>query len=192
MTFDEIIRKRQSVRSYDPDRPVTHAQIIALLEAARLAPSACNSQTWRFVVVTDRALLDKIHDEGMRLGVGNHFLKEAPCLIAGCSKLDLLANTIGRSISGIDYYQVDLGIAMEHMALKAVDLGLGTCWIGWFHEKSIRKILDIPKGVKITCLLSVGYAKEETLREKKRKALEEISFENGWDAPLSGAVTVQK
>ena len=135
------------------------------------------------MVVTDRALLDKIHDEGMRLGVGNHFLKEAPCLIVGCSRLDILANTVGRAVSGIDYFQVDLGIAMEHMALKAVELGLGTCWIGWFHEKTVRKLLNIPRSVRITCLMSVGYAKDATVREKKRKALEEICFENGWDLP---------
>jgi nitroreductase len=187
MNLDQIIKTRQSVRAYDPARPVTREQINALLEAARLAPSACNSQTWRFGVVIDRALLDKIHDEGMRLGVGNHFLKEAPCLIVGCSKLDLIANTLGRTISGIDYFQVDLGIAMEHMALKAVELGLGTCWIGWFDEKSVRKILGIPKSVKITCLMSVGYPKDDTLREKKRKSLEEISFENRWGAPLKSA-----
>ncbi|MBL8028236.1 MAG: nitroreductase family protein [Fibrobacteres bacterium] len=181
MTLDEIIAARQSCRSYDPSRPVSKEALSALIESARLAPSACNSQTWRFVVVTDRTMLDTIHAEGMRMGVGNNFLKEAPALIIGCSKLDLLANTVGRTISGIDYYQVDLGIAMEHMVLKATELGLGTCWIGWFHEKSIKKLLGIPRGVKITALLSVGYPKQgDPLREKKRKATEEIAMWEKW------------
>lgn len=180
MTLDELIRNRQSIRSYDAARPVSRTDIQQLIESARLAPSACNSQTWRFVAVTDRKVLDRIHDEGMRLGVGNHFLKEAPCLIVGCSKLDLLANTVGRAVSGIDYYQVDLGIAMEHMALKAVELGLGTCWIGWFHEKSIRKILGIPRGIKVTCLLSVGYPADPSIREKKRKTMDEILMWEKW------------
>jgi nitroreductase len=180
MTLDEIIRRRQSVRGFDPARPVARDDIESLIEAARLAPSACNSQTWRFVAVTDPALLQKLCEEGLRSIVTNAFLKTAPCIIAGCSKLDLVANTFGRAVSGIDYYQVDLGIAMEHMALKAVELGLGTCWIGWFNEKAVKKVLGIPRGIKVTALMPVGYPAEMKIRNKIRKPLEEILFWEKW------------
>jgi nitroreductase len=180
MTLDEIIATRYSCRSYDKDRPVSREDILSIVESARLAPSACNSQTWRFVAVTDREKIDAIHSEGMRVGVGNSFLREATALVVGCSKLDFIANTIGRTISGIDYYQVDIGIAMEHMALKATELGLASCWIGWFNEKSLRRLLDIPKSVKITALLSLGYPAAQVSAEKKRKPIGEILMWDKW------------
>ncbi len=180
MDFDKIIKSRYSCRSYDPIRPVALKDIEAIIETARLSPSACNSQTWRFIIITERSILDKIHDDAMRLGVGNHFLKHAPCLIVGCSKLDILANTIGTTVSGIDYYQVDMGIAMEHMALMATNLGLASCWIGWFHDKSIRKILGIPRKIKITALMAIGYPKHDIVPVKSRKPIDEIMMMQKW------------
>lgn len=103
-------------------------------------------------------------------------------LIVGCSKLDLVANRIGTSVTGIEYYQIDLGIAMEHIVLKATELGLGTCWIGWFHEKKVKQILGIPQKIKVLALLTVGYSKDETIREKKRKTFDEIFFMETWQS----------
>ncbi len=117
----------------------------------------------------------------MRPVVSNAWLEAAPLIIAGCSQLDILANRVGSLITGIEYYQIDLGIAMEHMVLKATELGLGTCWIGWFHEKKIKKILEIPQTIKIIALLGVGYPKEEDITPaKKRKPLEEIFYREKW------------
>jgi nitroreductase len=180
MTFDEILEARRSVRRYD-SRPVKEEDLRAICEAARLAPSACNSQTWRFVVVTHRDTIALICDEAMRPVIRNTWLKDAPVLIVGCSKLDLLANTVGRRVTGIEYYQIDLGIAMEHMVLKATDLGLGTCWIGWFNEKKVKEILGIPKRIKVAALLAVGYARAETSAEKKRKPFGEIFLREKWN-----------
>lgn len=180
MTFDEILDARRSVRDYDP-REVQEEEIRAICEAARLAPSACNSQTWRFVVVTDRATISRIAQEGMRPVVRNAWLASAPVLIVGCAQLDILANRVGSSVTGIEYYQIDLGIAMEHMALKATERGLGTCWIGWFHEKKIKQILDIPRRVKVLALLSVGYPHDREIPPRKRKPLEEFVFREKWN-----------
>lgn len=179
MTLDEIFAARRSVRSYAP-RPVGEEALRALVEAARVAPSACNSQTWRFVAVTDPALIAHIAEKGMRPVIRNEWVRSAPLLIVGCAQLDLLANRLGSSVTGIEYYQIDLGIAMEHMVLKATELGLGTCWIGWFHEKKIKEILGIPRTVKVLALLSVGYSEGKEALPRKRKPIEEIWFRDTW------------
>jgi nitroreductase len=156
-----------------------------MCEAARSAPSACNSQTWRFVAVTGSETIKKITREAMQPVIPNRWLEQAPLLIVGCSQLDLVANRIGSRITGIEYYQIDLGIAMEHMVLKATELGLGTCWIGWFSEKNVKKILDIPKRIKVSAMLAVGYPKEAPAKARSRKPMEKILFSEKWGQPLN-------
>jgi nitroreductase len=179
MTFDQILENRRSTRSFD-SRPVKPEQLIAICEAARLAPSACNSQTWRFVAVTDKRLIQKICDTAMRPVIPNRWVREAPLVIVGCSQLDLIANRIGARVTGIEYYQIDLGIAMEHMVLKATDLGLGTCWIGWFKANKLKKILDIPEKVRVSAILAVGYPKDPPARKRIRKPMGKILFADKW------------
>jgi nitroreductase len=180
MTLDEILETRRSVRGYT-SQPVKEEDIKAIFEAARVAPSACNSQTWRFLTVTDRILIQKIAQEGMRPIIRNAWIETASLIIVGCSQLDILAIRVGSLVTGIEYYQIDMGIAMEHIVLKATELGLGTCWIGWFHEKKIKEILEIPKTVKVLALLTVGYPKEKDVTPvKKRKPLEEIFYREKW------------
>ncbi len=180
MTLDEILEARRSVRGYAP-QPVKVEDIKAIFEAARVAPSACNSQTWRFIAVTDRILIQKIAQKGMLPVIRNSWIATAPLVIVGCAQLDILANRIGSLVTGIEYYQIDLGIAMEHIVLKATELGLGTCWIGWFNEKKIKEILEIPKTVRVLALLTVGYPKEKDVTPaKKRKPVEEIFYREKW------------
>jgi len=180
VTLDEIIRRRYSVRAYD-SRPVSDDDLRAVCEAARLAPSACNSQTWRFVVVRDPRCIERLCDEAMLPVIRNSWLRQAPVLIAGCSQLDILANRIGTGVTGIEYYQIDLGIAMEHMVLKATELGLGTCWIGWFREKTVREILGIPRRVRVMALLALGYSRDPDVAPlHSRKALGDIVFVDRW------------
>ena len=168
MKFDQILRMRRSTRSFD-SRPVKAEDVISMVEAARLAPSACNSQTWRFVTVTRPESIRRICHEAMRPVIPNRWLEQAPLVFVGCSQLDIIANRIGSGVTGIEYYQIDLGIAMEHMVLKATELGLGTCWIGWFDESTLKKILNIPNKIKVSALLAVGYSKDESSRKRKRK-----------------------
>jgi nitroreductase len=177
--FEEILHQRRSVRSFLP-RPVPRENVVAICEAARLAPSACNSQTWRFVAVDDPALIGRICREAMRPVVPNRWLAQAPLLIAGCSRLDIIANRLGAGVSGIEYYLIDLGIAMEHMVLRATELGLGTCWIGWFHAGRVREILGIPRRIRVSALLAVGYPAASPPAARRRKPLKEILFRNRW------------
>lgn len=179
MKFDQILKTRKSTRSFD-SRPVKENDLISIIEAARLAPSACNSQTWRFVAVTNREIIQKICHQAMRPVIPNRWLEHAPLVIIGCSQLDVIANRIGTEVTGIEYYQIDLGIAMEHMVLKATELGLGTCWIGWFSENKLKEILKIPKRIKVSALLAVGYPKYVSSRKRKRKSIDKIVFSEKW------------
>jgi len=181
--FDQILNTRRSVRSFD-SRPISEKDIISIIEAARLAPSACNSQTWRFIFVTRREIIQKICHEAMRPVIPNKWLEQAPLLIVGCSHLDIIANRVGGRVTGIEYYQIDLGIAMEHMVLKATELGLGTCWIGWFDENRLKNILEIPKKIKVSALLAVGYPKKAPGKKRKRKPAEKIAFSEKWGKPF--------
>ena len=161
MKFDQILNTRRSARSFD-SRPVKEKDVLSIIEAARLAPSACNSQTWRFIIVTRREIIRKICHEAMRPVIPNKWLEQAPLVIVGCSQLDVIANRVGAGVTGIEYYQIDLGIAMEHMVLKATELGLGTCWIGWFDESNLKKILEIPNKIKVSALLGGGVSKRNS------------------------------
>jgi nitroreductase len=179
MNLDNILNARCSVRAY-ADRKVAPTDLHAIVTAAQKAPSACNSQTWRFVVVTEKEMIGRITKKAMRAVISNRWLAQAPALIVGCSQLDLVANRIGARVTGIEYYQIDLGIAMEHMVLKATELGLGTCWIGWFKEEALKTLLDIPPKVKISALLAIGYAKDPSSTKKVRKPVEKIAFAQRW------------
>jgi nitroreductase len=183
MTLDQIITKRFSVRDFD-QRPVPREHIIAMCEAARWAPSACNSQTWRFIAVSDPERIARICKEAMGPVIGNKWLRHAPLLIVGCSKLDIVANRIGTGVTGIEYYPIDFGIAMEHIVLKATELGLGTCWVGWLREEKVKEILSIPKRVRAMALLAVGYPKSSTPPKRSRKTLDKILFAETWDNPF--------
>lgn len=183
MTFDDIVRNRRSVRAYD-SRPVKEEDIVAMCEAARWAPSACNHQTWRFVAVTDRDRIERLCDQALRPVISNKWLRQAPLIIAGCSQLDIVANKIGTRVTGIEYYQIDLGIAMEHVVLKATELGLGTCWVGWFKEQKVREILAIPERVRVSALLAVGYPADAPPAKRSRKPLQKILFSETWANPF--------
>jgi len=173
----EIIQKRRSVRNFK-DKTIDKDIIISIVEAARLSPSACNAQPWRFVAVTEKFLIKDIVNEGLGGVVPNKWVASAPVVIVGCAKLNLLTHYIGESIKGIHYHQIDLGIAMEHMVLRATEMGLGTCWIGWFKEKKIKKVLHIPKDWKIISLIALGYPQEEGSSHTPRLNLNEILFFN--------------
>jgi nitroreductase len=170
MTVSEAIRSRQSVRSY-LDKPVQQDTLDELFEAARLAPSAGNRQEWRFVAVTDPEMRMKL----ARAAAGQAFVGEAPCVIAACAETDGHAMRCGQLC-----YPIDVAIAIDHMTLRAVELGLGTCWIGAFSEDEVKKLLGIPEPVRVVELLTVGYPRDARVREKSRLEKEKIAFYGTW------------
>lgn len=178
MSVKEIIAQRRSIRRY-LDRPVDREIIMECLEAARLAPSADNVQPWRFLVIDDPGLKERFAREVFSgIYSVSKFAAKAPVLILILSRLDIIAHRIGKQIQNVHFYLIDSGIAGEHIVLQAEELGLGTCWIGWFNSRKARKVLNIPKKYKVVSLLSLGYYDTRPQKEKKRKSLEDIAWFN--------------
>ncbi|HUU38174.1 MAG TPA: nitroreductase family protein [Candidatus Desulfaltia sp.] len=171
--FQELVRGRRSVRRY-LDRPVEREKVFACLEAARLAPSAENIQPWRFLVIDDPDIKERFSAAAFS-GIYrfSRFAAKAPVLILILARPDLLANLIGKQLQNVSFYLIDVGIAGGHLSLQAEELGLGTCWIGWFNGRRTRKFFRIPRKYKIVCLMTLGYY-EKKPREKIRKQLDEI------------------
>jgi nitroreductase len=172
-TFLALVRRRYSCRAYSRT-PVEREKIELIIEAARLAPSACNIQGWRLVAADDPQVRDELVKKGLGGAVPNRFAAAAPVIIAGCYEKDFLTHRVGATLKGIDYWQVDMGIVGEHLALMAAALGLGTCWIGWFKAQAVKKILGVPRGAEVVFLMTLGYPAEAAGREKARKKRDEI------------------
>jgi len=141
--FQELVKSRRSIRRY-LDKPVEREKVLTCIEAARLAPSADNVQPWRFLIIDDPELKTQYAKE-IFSGIYSisKFAEKAPVLIVILARLDIIANRIGKQIQNIQYYLLDIGIAGEHIVLQAQELGLGTCWIGWFNIRKARKFLKI-------------------------------------------------
>lgn len=175
MKFLELVNKRQSDRKYAP-KPVAREHILKCLEAARLAPSACNSQPWKFIVVDDRAKLAEMSEAAIGLGM-NKFTVQVPVLVAVVQENMNLSAKAGSIVKSKDYSMMDLGIAVEHFCLQAAELGLGTCIMGWFDEKKVKKLLGVPRSRRVQLLIALGHPDAPT-REKIRKPLEAIASWN--------------
>ncbi len=171
MQVQEAIRLRKSVRSFR-ETAVEQDKIDRILEAARLAPSARNVQEWRFVVVTDRAMIRKITEQSTN---GYGFVAEAPLLFVVCAVTDKAVMSCGHA-----RYAVDCAIAIDHMTLAAVEEGLGTCWIGGFRQAPVKELLGIPDDVEVFELLPTGYPTDPSPVEKRRKPLSELVCYDSW------------
>lgn len=176
MNFLELVNRRQSVRRYAPGKRIPREVLDRCLEAARLAPSACNSQPWSFVVVDDpekvRALAEASCGHppyGM-----NHFAADTSAIVVVVTEKMKWAARIGAQFRGVQYSLVDIGIACEHLVLQAAEEGLGSCWLGWFDERAVKLRLGIPRAKKVDLLICLGHAADEPLRTKNRKPLDDI------------------
>jgi nitroreductase len=170
--FIDIVRKRRSVRRYRSD-PVPRDMIEKCLEAARHSPTACHTQSWRFIV-TQGELKNRIAEECLgEQPVPNRWAADAPVIVVMASERNLVTHRIGGGLKGTKYELIDAGIAGEHFVLQAAELGLGTCWLGWFRKKKLRRLLDLPSGWDVTALIALGYPADEA-GEKERKALDEM------------------
>ena len=181
MALLELLQHRKSVREF-LDKPVEREKIMMCLEAARVAPSACNSQPWKFIVVDDPELKSKLCQKAFG-GVYfiNSFCKMAPVIIAVVSEKSRFLARIGGMFRGTKYYLIDIGIACEHFVLQAEDLGLGTCWIGWFNERAVKSLLNIPDNKKVDILIALGYYDREKLgSEHDREPIDKIASFNSY------------
>ena len=175
MKFSDLIELRQSDRKYT-DKPVEKEKLMRCLEAARLAPSASNSQPWTFVVA-DRAEVVKKLAKAARgpLGSFNNFVKQAPVIVTIVLEKPKAVTEIGMKVKEKEWPLMDIGITAEHFCLQAAEEGLGTCMLGWFDEKKVQQILNIPQNKTVALLITLGYTPEGYKHRKKiRKSLDKI------------------
>lgn len=169
MDVMQAIKLRRSVRAYE-DKAIEPEKLQAVLDAARCAPSAKNMQEWKFVLVKDAATRQKLVDAAK----GQAFVGQAPVVIAACSTAPDYVMSCG-NLSSL----IDVAIAVDHMTLKAVEEGLGTCWIGAFDQQQVKAILGVPDNVNVVVLLPIGYP-ADTAGPKSRKLAAEIVCHDKW------------
>ena len=171
--FLELVKARQSDRAYDTTRAVEPEKLERILEAARLAPSACNAQPWKFVVVTDKELSQKVGKATAGLGM-NKFAKDAPVHILVVEESANITSLLGGKVKNKHFPLIDLGIAAAHITLAAESEGLGSCILGWFDEKEIKLLTGIPASKRLVLVITIGYsakAKRQKIRKEKTKVI---------------------
>ena len=174
-SFLELVQKRRSVRAYDT-RPVEREKIERCLEAARLAPSACNAQPWKFTVIQDAADIAQIAKSSLLPGTSmNRFVQDVPIVIRGNRRIaqyHLVSRVVHQTEKA---FLLDIGMAAEHFCLQAVEEDLGTCMLGWFNERKVKRIFGIPRETAVFTYctrISGGFVRRT--REKNRKTPDEM------------------
>jgi nitroreductase len=173
MNFYQLAQLRQSTRKYS-NQIVEKEKIERIIESCQLAPSACNSQPWKFIIIDNPALKEKISDSSYgKVLRFNRFAKECPVMVALVIEPPKLIAKIGGAVKDKDFYLMDIGIVASYFCLQAAELGLGTCMLGWFDEPKVKKLLEIPAKKRVALLFTLGYEAGKQ-RKKIRKSIEEI------------------
>jgi len=171
MNFTDIAQNRQSCRSYDASRPVEDEKLAAILESARLAPSACNGQPYHLTVCRGETA-NNVAKATMSMGM-NKFAADAPVLIVISEEPYVKSAALGAKLKNNDYRSIDIGIVAAYITAEAAAQGLGSCILGWLDDKEIRGICSLSEAARL--VITVGYAKEgDPLRQKKRKPTDEL------------------
>lgn len=175
MTLNQLIQTRQSVRRYSAT-PVEPEKLQQCLEAARQAPSASNSQPWKFIIVDQEPLRTEVAKATFSdIQLINKYTLQAPVMVVIVMEKAKLITRLAMLVKKKEWPLIDIGITAEHFCLQAAELGLGTCMIGWFEEDKIKKLLQIPSDRSIGLLISLGYAVDGyPLRTKIRKPMGDI------------------
>lgn len=178
--FKSLVSHRQSDRKFDANKTIDPALLDEIIDTARLAPSATNSQPWSFVVVTDKELRSSVALLcGNRLVPINHFAHQANAMIIVVEERSNWLSSIGNKLQNEVLSRFDIGIVTAHLTLAAEAAGLGSCILGLFREKPLRKLLNIPESKRIALVLLLGYS-QDAKRPKKRKALNDVLHHNRW------------
>ena len=178
MNFFELVNLRQSVRKYST-KAVDNELIEKCLENARYAPSASNSQPWHFIIVNESALIQKVAQATITQKLINNFTLQAPALIVIVVEKPTVLTQFAGWVKKRDFAWTDLGIVAEHICLQATEIGLGTCMVGWFDEKKIMELLNIPNSKRVGLVITLGFpADNYALRKKIRKPFTQITSYN--------------
>ena len=171
MNFTEIAKTRQSCRSYDPKREVESEKLRAIIDSARLSPSACNGQPYRMCVCRGESAA-RVAKAVQGMGM-NKFASDAPVMIVISEKPYVATAALGAKVKKNDYRSIDIGILAAYITAEAQAQGLGSCILGWLDDGAIREICGIDGAVRL--VITIGYAAEgDKLREKKRKDISEL------------------
>jgi nitroreductase len=200
MDVSEAIRKRRSIRKFKPD-PIPEEKIRLLLESARLAPSGTNTQPWRFIVIKDNDTKKKLQEAAHN----QRHINRAPVIIVCCADLkafkefpervdeliesgalpertrEVFIPYLKKGMSTVtkDALMIaaaaNVAIAVEHIVLQAVEIGLGTCWVRWYEDNKVKEILDIPGHVEVMALLPVGIP-DENPSQRPRLELDQLVY----------------
>lgn len=169
MDFFELIEKRQSCRGYET-KEVEQEKLDAILKAAQLSPSACNGQPYHFTVCRgEKAKQVAKATQGMGM---NKFASQAPVLIVISEEPYVKSAAVGAKVKHNDYRSLDIGIATAYLTAAATEVGLSTCILGWLDDEKLREICGLKYPVRL--VITLGYPKNDTIRQKKRKDLEEL------------------
>ena len=171
--FLELVNARQSDRAYEPGRKIEREVLERIVEAARLAPSACNGQPWHFTVITEDALLKDVAAATASLGM-NKFAKDASALVLITHESTNITSRLGCGIKDKDFPMMDLGIASAYMTLAAESEGIGSCILGWFDEREIKELVGIPQKKRLLLDITIGYSlkpKKPKVRKPKEKVI---------------------
>lgn len=169
MEFTKLIRNRESIRNYDPSRLLSKETLLKILEAGRLAPSACNIQPWKFLVISTPAMLEKV-----RACYHRDWFKEAPHILVVVGDKE---QAWKRSSDGYNSIETDIAIAMTHLILSAENEDVGTCWIANYNSEILREALSLPENQVVYCITPLGYQKDGFRKagNKKRKPMDEVA-----------------
>ena len=173
MNFLEIAEARQSCRAFDENRPVEEEKLNIILEAARLAPSACNGQPYHFTVCRGE-LAKEVALATRGMGGMNKFAVQAPVMIVISEKPYVKSAALGAKIKNNDYRSIDIGIATAYLTAEATAQGLSTCILGWLDEGKIHQLCHLDGTARL--VVTLGYAAEgDTLRKKVRKDQDDLA-----------------
>ena len=170
--FFELVNKRESCRNYSGEK-VERELIEKCIDCAHLSPSACNSQPWSFVMVDGEKAKEVA--KCTQKGGFNKFTDECPAFIVISESEATLSSRLTEMVSKQHFAQIDIGLVTAHICYAATEQGLSTCILGLFDENELKKLLNIEKNKKIRLVIAIGYAKDDSLRPKKRKDLKDIS-----------------
>ncbi len=171
--YFDLISRRESCRDY-ADTPVEREKLVRCVEAARLSPSACNSQPWSYLVVTDPALVTEVRKAVQGMGM-NGFTDGVNAFAIVIEEPAMLSERVLKRFKSQDLASIDIGLSVSQFCYAATEQGLSTCILGWQDEARLKKLLDVSGGRRVRLVLAVGYAAADALRTKKRKPIEQMS-----------------
>ena len=169
----DLVKRRESCRNFDPNRPVEKEKLALCAEAAWLAPSACNSQPWKYLIVTNPDYVQKLRPLMQEFGM-NKFVNQCPAFVVVLEEPTRLKVSVTSKFKDQDFAPIDVGLSTSQFCYEATEQGLSTCIIGWHNEPKIKELFNIDKVSRVRLVLCVGYAATEELRKKQRKPIDEV------------------